>query len=133
MVIVSGIKLWKIREGTRRSAELQDVQAGVSSIDDVNISAVVNLHIVGLDHPAAALRGAASRALLVRFIRHRRNKIRNFLRMKRIPHIDSPHARIEVRKKHNALVVDRGETFVRRMRPKTSAAAAKVSASLRYC
>ncbi len=39
----------------RRPGELENVHAGVGAVDDVDIAAVVDFHILGLDYAVAAL------------------------------------------------------------------------------
>ena len=43
------------RDRARLAGQLQDVQAGISAVDDVDVAALVGLDIVGLDRRLAAL------------------------------------------------------------------------------
>src|SRR6476469_10004946 len=47
--------LREVGDPPRGAGQLEDVQPGVGAIDDVDIAAIVDLHVVGLDGSLAAL------------------------------------------------------------------------------
>src|ERR1700694_5642910 len=55
----------KAGHGARRAGQLQDVQAGVGAIDDIDISALIGFDIVGLDRHLAAVLAVDGHATLV--------------------------------------------------------------------
>jgi hypothetical protein len=105
----------------RLARELEDVQAGVRAIDDVNIAAVVRGDIVRLDHPAANAGIALIRpAPIVRVRGYRRNEERNILRVVRITDVEGAHAGIEVRDEDYLFVEGWPELLIRRVRAKAA-------------
>ena len=103
------------------------MHAGARAVDDINIAAIIDLHIVGLDDGLAIVLapGGTRQECL---IGDGGNVIANFFRRVRITDIYSPHTGVEVGNKYNASVVDGREAFAGRMRAEATAAAAKIAA-----
>src|SRR5215813_11301017 len=93
----------KLRDSTCRTGEFQNVHAGIGAIDDVNITAIVDLNIVRLDRDLAALLRARTYAPLVGFVGNDGNVIADFLRLQWVAYIESAHAGIEVSDEENAV------------------------------
>lgn len=117
----------KVRNLSCIAGELQDMHAGARTVDHINIAAIIDFHIVGLDDGFAIVL-AAGWTRQECLIGDSGNVIANFFRCVRITDIHGPHTGIEVGKKYNASVVDGREAFVGRMRAKATAAAAKIAA-----
>src|SRR6266404_798662 len=103
------------------TGQLQNVQAGVGTIGNVDISAIVDVDVVGLDRHFAPLRRSRTNAALVGFAGDRRDVIGDFLRMIWIADVDCAYAGVEMREEHHALVIDRREVLVRRVRAEAPA------------
>src|SRR5687768_10040329 len=80
VVIISwpvwGLRSREIRDFPCRAGQLEDVHARVGAIDDVDVAAIVDFDVVGLDRGLAPLLTtlpAAADATLVRLRRDRRN------------------------------------------------------------
>src|ERR1700723_3681941 len=101
------------------------METGVGAVGDVDVTAVVDFDIVGLDDNLTLLIRALADAALVGLIRLRGNKVADFRRGQEIANIDRPHSRIELREKDEPLVVDRVQVLIRRMRAKASATVAE--------
>src|SRR5688572_32914758 len=84
------------RDRPRLAGQLDDVQAGVGTIRDVDIAAVVGLGVVALDRAAAAhLLAVDGRAAPHRSLADRRNEVGDLLRLERIADVEHPQARVE--------------------------------------
>src|SRR5258706_3136538 len=112
------------------SRGLQDMQPGIGAIDDVDIAAVVDVDVVGLDRDLAALGRAGADAALIGLVGHFRDEVADFLRMVRIAHVEGAHAGVEERDENDALVVDRRIVLARRVRAEASSARAEFAARL---
>src|SRR3989442_8807713 len=111
--------------------ELQDMHPGVRAIDDVDVAAVVDLEVVGLDrHLAALLAIRELHAALVGLAGFRRNVITDFLRLIRVADIDGAHAGVEPGDEHQALRVHRRLVFVGRVSAEAAATRAEITACL---
>ena len=88
--------------------KLEDVHPRVRTIDDVDVAAVVDLDIVGLDGDLAALvrRPSPTQRLSVLSV-IAGNVEADFLRVEGIADVDGADAGIEVGEEHHPLVVDR--------------------------
>src|SRR5262249_27992556 len=109
------------------AGQLDDIEAGIGPVHEVNESAVVHLDVVRLDGDLAAGGAALRHAPLVRMRRHGRDVEADLLRIEGIADVHSPDAGIEVRDEDNLAVVDRRERLARRVRPEASTAPAEVS------
>src|SRR5262249_21497584 len=104
--IRSDALFWEVRGVARGARQLKDMHAVVRAIDNVNITAIVDLDIVGLDDLGAVLLAIVELgAALVAVRRHGRDVIGEFLRMVWVADIDRPHAGIEMREEHDPLVI----------------------------
>src|SRR5437867_1045820 len=129
----SGRSSLKLRDSTCRTAEFQNVHAGIGAVDDVNVAAIVDLNVVRLDRDLAALLRARTDAALVGFVGNSGNVIADFLRLQWITHVQSAHAGIEVGDKENAPVVNGRHVFIRRVGSETAAALAEIAARFWNC
>src|ERR1700688_3772816 len=120
----------EIGDFARGTRQLEDVQAGVRAVDDVDVSAVVHLDVVGLDRHLATLVRASANAPPVGLARHSGDVIPDFLRVEWIADVEDPHPRVEMRDEQHTLVVDRREILVRGMRAEAPAPAAEIAARL---
>src|SRR5207302_2288540 len=109
--------------------ELQDVHSGVGAVDDVDIAAVVDVDVVGLDGDLAAL-AAVGRldAALVGPVGGGRDVIADLARMKRIADVDRAHAGVEPGHEESAPGIHGRLVFVDGMRAEAPAAAAEAAA-----
>src|SRR5258708_40189037 len=78
----------EVRDGACLAGQLEHEEAGVRAVDRVNVAAVVDLHVIDLDH-----RRAAGLFFLVRATGGRvgslvRDEIANLARPVRVAHID---------------------------------------------
>src|SRR3989442_3377538 len=110
----SGRSSLKLRDSTCRTAEFQNVHAGIGAIDDVNVAAIVDLNIVRLDRDLAALLRAGTDAPLVGFIGNGGDVITDFLLLQWVAHGQSAHARTLVGGKEKTPPVKWGDVFIRR-------------------
>src|SRR5712691_4788080 len=123
--------LRKIGDGPRRTGQLQDVHAGVGTIDNIDIPAVVGLDVIGLNGHLAGFPTACDRGTtLVGLLRNCRNIKGDLLWTVWITDIHGPHASVEVGDEHEAPIVDRRKRLVAGVRPKTSATGAEIAAGL---
>src|SRR6476620_6560174 len=72
------------RDGARLPGQLEDVHSRAGAIDDVDVAAVVDLGIVGLDRNLSAVLTVHLDATLLRRVGDGRDEIRNFLRLEGI-------------------------------------------------
>src|SRR5207253_2895497 len=101
--LAAGGQLRKLGDGPRRTGQLQDVHAGVGAIDNIDIPAVIDLDVIGLNGHLAGVPTAGGRyTALVGLLRNRRNVKGRFLRTVRITDIHSPYAGVEVGDEHEA-------------------------------
>src|SRR5437588_11055713 len=112
--------------------ELQDVHPCVGAVDDVDIAALVDVDVVGLDGDLAAL-AAVDRldAALVRPVCGGRDVIADLARMERIADVDRAHAGIEPGDEESAHGVHGRLVLVDGMRAEAPAATAAVAARSR--
>src|SRR4029077_9415745 len=82
-------------DGARIVGEFQDMQAGIGAIDDVDITAIVGLDIVGLDRDLAAVPTFDADAALVGRRRDRGNEIADFPGMIGISDVERADTGIE--------------------------------------
>src|SRR5437763_3453950 len=113
--------------------ELEDVHARVGAVDRVDVAAIVDVEVVGLDRDLAALgAGGVLDAPFVGLVRGRGNVIARFLRVVRIADVERAHAGVEPGDEHVLAVIHRRLVLVRRMRAETAAARAEVAARFRH-
>src|SRR5262245_44297778 len=115
-------------EASGRAGELENVQARIRAIDDIDVATVVDLDVVRLDRDFALFIRSRADAAFVGLAGDGWNVEPDFSGVERIADVHGTHAGIEVRKEQHTLVVDRREVLVRGMRAETSAAAAVVTA-----
>src|SRR6202521_6237256 len=101
------------------------MHAGVGAIDGVDVAAVVDFEVVGLDGRLAAF-GSVGRldAALVRLVAGRRYVIADLAWMKRVANVDGAHPGIEPCREEGAFGVHRRLVLVGRMRAEAPAARA---------
>src|SRR5580700_1420942 len=87
--------LGKIGDAPGRAGELQDVQAVVGAVDDIDIAAIVDIDVVGLDHLGAMLLVAELGAALVAARCDRRNVVAGLAGVIGVADVDGAHAGIE--------------------------------------
>src|SRR5207237_1698671 len=85
--------------------QLDDVQARVRAVREIDEAAVVDLDVVGLDGDLAAIVAVDLHAALVGAGRHRRDEERGLARIERIADVDRAHAAVEVRDEDQLPVV----------------------------
>src|SRR5713101_613776 len=102
--------------------ELEDVQAGVRAVDDVDAPAIVGRDVVRLDHLPADVRVAlVGPAPEVGVRRHGGDEERYVVRVVRIADVECAHAGVEVRHEDELLVERRPELLIGRVRAETAA------------
>jgi len=106
------------------------VRTCTSTINDVNITTIVDIHVVGLDLHGAV--GVVVATNLLSFVRSLRNEIADFTRAKWVANIDGAHASIEVREQHNTLIVVRVVSILHSMHTKSTASMTKITGLLRH-
>src|SRR5262245_34584706 len=117
----------------RRTGQLQDMQAGVGAIDNVDVAPVVHFHVVRLDRRLAAFLAIVEfDAALVGFARDLGNIVGHFLGAVGVSNIDGTYSSVEVREKHQSLVIDRRHVLVGGMRTEPATAAAEIARGLGY-
>src|SRR4249919_1663830 len=79
------------------TGKLEDVQAGVGPIGDVDVAAVVHLDVVGLDRDFAPLVSARADAAFVGLVGHGRDVIPDLPRIERIADVERADTRVEMR------------------------------------
>src|SRR5207249_8967883 len=121
----------ELRDLAGGSGELQDMHASIRAVDNIDIAAVVDLEVVGLDRDLAAL-GAVwhFHAALVGLAGLRGDVIADLLRLIRVADVDRAHPRVEPGYEHQAFRVHRRLVLVRRMRAEAAAAGAEIAARL---
>src|SRR6266581_4696045 len=112
------------------AGEPQNVHAGVGAVDRVDVAALVDLDVVGLDRGLAALFRPLADAALLGPCRDGGNVIGDLPRTKGIADVECAHPGVEVGKEHDALVIHGSEALVRGVRAEAPAAAAEVAALL---
>src|SRR5262245_14063133 len=76
---------WLARDDARLAGELDDVQAGIGAVGDVDVAAVIDLGVVALDHRiAAALLAADHAAARLSGLRDRRDEVADLLGIVRV-------------------------------------------------
>src|SRR6266850_2667434 len=111
--------------------ELEDVHPGIRAVDRVDVAAVVDVEVVGLDRDLAALgAGSVLDAALVGLGGGGRNVVARLARMVGVGNIDGAHAGVEPCHEHVALGIHRRLVLVRRVRAEAAAARAEVAARL---
>src|SRR6476620_9979384 len=95
------------RDDARLPGQLEDVHSRAGEIDDVDVAAVVDLGIVGLDRDLAAVQTVHLDATLLRRFRNGRDEISDFLWLEGIAHIEHAQARVEPADEHEFLIVNR--------------------------
>src|SRR5947208_10667232 len=105
--------------------ELEDVHPGVGAIDRVDVAAVVDLEVVGLDRDLAAfVAGGVLDAALVSLVGRRRDVVARLARGVGVGDIDRAHAGVEPGDEHVFFGVHRRLVLVRRTRTERRAARA---------
>src|SRR5205823_1657377 len=94
------------------AGERKNVQAGVGAIGRIDVSSIVDFHVVGLNGNLAMLLGAPAYAALVGLIGNGWDVIADFFGLERIAHVDGAHAGIEKRQEQDAVVINRRHTLV---------------------
>src|SRR5204863_9127137 len=107
--------------------EPQNVQAGVGAVDRVDIAALVDLDVVGLDRGLAALLRPLADAAPLGPRGDRGDVIGDLVRMERVADIERAHSGVEVGEEHDAPVIHGSEALVRGVRAEAPAAAAEVA------
>ena len=108
------------------------MEPGVGAVRGVDVAAVVDLDVVGLDRHLAALGGARADAALVGLVGGGGDVIADFLRVERIADVERADAGVEVREEQDAVLVDRRHVLAGGMRAETAAAAAEAAALFRH-
>ena len=117
----------------RLAGQLENVQAGVGAVRDIDVAAVVGLGVVALDRRvAAALLAADHAAALHRRLADRRNEVGDFLRLIRIAHVEHADPGIEEGDEGQLLIVGRAHVLVRGMRAEPPSPGAEIPARLRH-
>src|SRR5712691_281359 len=125
--------LRKIGDGPRRTGQLQDVHAGVGTIDNIDIPAVIDLDVIGLNGHLAGFPTACDRnTTLVGLPRNCRDIKGDLLWTVWITDIHGPHASVEVGDEHEAPIVDRRKRLVTGVRSEASTARTEVSTGFWY-
>src|SRR5512147_1539026 len=97
----------EVRHAPRSAGQLEDVHAGVRTVNDVDVAAIVDFDVIGLNGDLATFVSAPAYTPLVGLRGHRRNVVADLLRVERIADVDRTHARVEPRDEDDAPVVDR--------------------------
>src|ERR1700730_13538521 len=98
--------LRKIGDAPGRAGKLQNVHAVIGAVDDIDIAAIVDIDVVGLDHLGAVLLVAELGAALIAERRNRRDVIGGLAGVIGIANVDRAHAGVEMGKEHQPLVID---------------------------
>src|SRR5258705_4915073 len=114
----------EICHAPRRAGELEYVQPRVRAIDDVDVAAVVDFDVIGLNRDLAAFVRASSHTALVGLRIDLRNEVGDLLRVEWIAYIKGADARVAPRHEQHAAVIDRRHVLVGRVRPESAAARA---------
>src|ERR1700692_1875525 len=116
----------------RLAVQLQDVQAGIDAIREINIAAVVGLRIVALDHGVAAtLLAQDHSAARLRRLGDRRDEITDLPGLIGVADVEHADAGIEEGDEGQLLVERRPEVLIGGMRAEAPAARAEITARLR--
>src|SRR5437763_732835 len=92
------------------------------AIDDIDVAAIVDLDVVGLDRDLAALFRTLAQAALRGLVGDRGDVVRDLLRVIRITDVERAHAGVEERDENDSPVVDRRHVLVRGVRAEAPAA-----------
>src|SRR5882724_5772846 len=116
----------EIGDGPGLAGQLQDVQPGISTIDNVDIAAVVDLDVIRLNRHLAGFPTAGDGdTALVGFVSNGRDVEGYLLGAIGVTDVHGPHTGVEVGDEHQAPIVDRRKRLVARVRSETSAACAE--------
>src|SRR5438094_3098654 len=107
-----------------------EVRGYIYAVDRVDVAALVDLDVVGLDRDLAALLRPLADAALLGPGRDGGNVIGDLPGTKGIADVECAHPGVEVGEEHDALVIHGSEALVRGVRAEAPAAAAEVAASL---
>ena len=88
------------------------MHSGVGAVDNVNITAIVRFHIIGLNRHLAAVLTLDLHATLIRVIGDRGDEKPHFLWLERITNIQCPNSAVEIRYGGDFVPEYRCETFV---------------------
>src|SRR6266852_3843470 len=124
------LQLLQSRDRARVAGDLEDMHPGIGAVDDVDVAAVVGLHVVALDRDLAAILAVDLDAALHRRLGDRRDEVADLLRRVRIADVDGAHAGVEPGDEGELLTEHRRRALVRRMRAEAAAARAEVSRRL---
>src|SRR5262249_3049254 len=102
----------QVRGAAGPTGKLENGHTGVGAIDDIDITAIVDVYIVRLNRDFAALVRSGADASFICFAGDRRNVITDFDGLKRIAYVDGADTCIEMGKEKNATVVDRSHILV---------------------
>ena len=102
------------------------MQAGVRAVNDVDVSPLVRVYVVGLNGGRAVDNAVDRRAPQISIGGDVGDVERHFFRSKRIADVDTPHPRVEVRDEHDLLVERVAEVLVGGVRAEATAALAEV-------
>src|SRR5215472_13736804 len=122
----------QVGDGAPGSRQLDDVEASVRPVHEVDEPPVVHLDIVRLDGYLAPLGAGGGHAALVGARRRGRDVVARLLRIEGVADVHRPHARVEVRDEDELAVVDRRERLAAGMRTEASAAMAEVAGRRRH-
>src|SRR5438477_11103256 len=103
----------KIRDCASRACQLEDMQAGVRAIDDVDMASVVHVDVVRLDGDFAVLARARADAALIGLVRDRGDVEPDLFRIERIADVERARAGVEMGDEQHAVVVNRRHILVR--------------------
>src|SRR5690349_6973271 len=123
----------EVGDGAGGPGRLHDVEAGVGPVREVDVAAIVDVAVVGLDRHLAARRAAGHlHTALVGPGRHRGDVEAGLGRMERVAPVHRAHPRVEVGDEDQAAVVDRGERLVARVGTEAPSPAAEVPGGIRH-
>jgi hypothetical protein len=110
--LTPSVTLWQLRDASRISGKIENMEAGVRAVDHVYVAALVGLHIVALDRGLATFLTVDLDAAFVCSRSDRRDEVTRLLRMIRIAHVKRAHARIEECYEGELLIEDRRHTLI---------------------
>src|SRR5450756_800326 len=100
-------RLFKIRDFARLARQLEDVHAGIGTIDNVDITAIVDFGVIGLDRDLAAVHAIDLDTALGGVLADCGNIVGGLARRERIADIHDSQAGIEPGNEYQALVINR--------------------------
>src|SRR5271167_2729239 len=104
------------------------MKSRIGAIDNINVTALIGFHIVGLNRNLAAFLPINPNAALIGRFRDAWNEESHFLRMVGVAHIDRPHTRIEETYKSKFSIKVGCHALIGRMSPEAPTALAEIAA-----